>query len=494
MFCDDAATARRVPQVRHGDFSLMWFDSGLPLRRSVAKIEYFGEQPVSKSCAIGCRTFELEALRETYYCDGRDPTIPMEDTPAWLKKMEHGAIGEARAKAFLLDRFWVLERSVDIHGADYLIQRQIRQSNFLDRESPRLGIVQVKFIQDRDTSIYIDREYVLDSSGDPYDEFFVLVLSGKEDDESAFLLSGREVAACPTKKGEPNLYRVSGKRLLEEGAFRITNKKRALDRIEHALKNADFLKNRRFLSASSYFKPSPDNIDHDYLLPLDNGYADIRQSFFEEKEKLQSTLFELEELTEAMQEILRSTDPEVAQRVFEEKIGDYLGRGGLGTEIQVRCEAFDDEDFLTAVKNHKQRLAKLWELGLTDAYFDLMKVVEREVVSHVSALGAVDENDVVSVTVEYDDHLSNPVVRVKRATDKRPHLHKVQKSRLGKHTILLKPWDWLSWEVRTGKEEAPSTTEDISRAFAKVPWQFRRRFQKEIDRHLLGEGLVSPFA
>jgi hypothetical protein len=50
--------------------------------------------------------------------------------------MEHGAIGEARAKAFLLDRFWVLERSVDIHGADYLIQRQIRQSNFLDREPP----------------------------------------------------------------------------------------------------------------------------------------------------------------------------------------------------------------------------------------------------------------------------------------------------------------------------------------------------------------------
>ena len=403
-------------------------------------------------------------------------------------------MGEARAKAFLLDRFWVLERSVDIHGADYLIQRQIRQSNFLDREPPRLGIVQVKFIQDKETSVYIDRDYVLDSSGDPYDEFFVLVLSGKEDDESAFLLSGREVASCPTKKGEPHLYRVSGKRLLEEGAYRITNKKRALDRIEHALKNANFLKNRRFLSTSPYFKLSPDHIDHDYLLPLDNGYADIQESFFQEKEKLQSTLFELEELSQAMQEILRSTDPEVAQQIFEEKIGDYLGRGGLHTEIQVRCEAFDDEDFLAAVKNHKERLAKLRELGLTDGYFDLMKVVEREVISQVSALGSVDEDEVVSVTVEYDDHLGNPVVRVKRATEEPLHLHTVRKSRLGKHTILFKPWDWLSWEVRTGKEEAPSTTEDISRVFAKVPWHFRRPFQKEIDRHLLGEGFVSPFA
>jgi hypothetical protein len=44
------------------------------------------------------------------------------DQPVWLKVMEHGAAGEARTKAFLLDRFWVLERSVDIDGADFLIQ------------------------------------------------------------------------------------------------------------------------------------------------------------------------------------------------------------------------------------------------------------------------------------------------------------------------------------------------------------------------------------
>ena len=31
--------------------------------------------------------------------------------------MQNGALGEARTKAFLLDRFWILERSVDIHGA-----------------------------------------------------------------------------------------------------------------------------------------------------------------------------------------------------------------------------------------------------------------------------------------------------------------------------------------------------------------------------------------
>jgi hypothetical protein len=41
--------------------------------------------------------------------------------PTWLKLVEHGSIGEARTPAFLLDRFWVLERSVDIDRADFLI-------------------------------------------------------------------------------------------------------------------------------------------------------------------------------------------------------------------------------------------------------------------------------------------------------------------------------------------------------------------------------------
>ena len=39
-----------------------------------------------------------------------------ESTP-WLKAMENGALGEARARAFLMDRFWVLERSGDVQGA-----------------------------------------------------------------------------------------------------------------------------------------------------------------------------------------------------------------------------------------------------------------------------------------------------------------------------------------------------------------------------------------
>ncbi len=62
------------------------------------------------------------------------------DQPTWLLSAEHGALGEARAKALLLERFWVLERSVDVHGADLLLDaqdRKIREDN-LKRYSWRL--------------------------------------------------------------------------------------------------------------------------------------------------------------------------------------------------------------------------------------------------------------------------------------------------------------------------------------------------------------------
>lgn len=91
--------------------------------------------------------------------------------PAWLKAMQNGSIGEARTKAFLLDRFWVLERSVDIEGADFIIQRRLTQHNLLDRQAPRLGVVQAKFFGSTSTAHHIHKEYVLDEKGAPRDEF-----------------------------------------------------------------------------------------------------------------------------------------------------------------------------------------------------------------------------------------------------------------------------------------------------------------------------------
>ena len=385
----------------------------------------------------------------------------MSETPSWLKSMEHGAIGESRARAFLLDRFWVLERSVDIHGADYLIQRRLTEKNFLDRVPPRLGIVQVKFIQDEATNVHIKQGYVLSEPGIPHEEFFLLVHTGREDEERQFLLSARDLASsCPLGAGEyEGLYKLTGKRLIKGGEFEIASKKRALDRIEHALKNADFFKNRTFIGTSNYLKLTPDQIEHEFLLPLENSYGDIQRVFYEEKKKLQRTLFDLEEVTEAMGRILRTTDPQEAFEIFESEVQIHIGNGGSGDHITMGCLAFRDEDFLSVVKDHKRRISKLKALGLTEAYFDLLSTIEKTVVKDVAELGAIGKSDVIRATVRYAPKtLKNASVTVKRAAG--ANAPAVKQSAPGHLIIYFRPWDWLEYEVRAGKK---NRTEECGR-------------------------------
>lgn len=96
----------------------------------------------------------------------------MNEFAPWLKSMQNGSIGEARTKSFLIDRFWILERSVDIDGADFLIQRRLHNKNILDLEPPRFGVVQSKFSQDHNTYHYINKEWILDKDSEPQLEFF----------------------------------------------------------------------------------------------------------------------------------------------------------------------------------------------------------------------------------------------------------------------------------------------------------------------------------
>ena len=71
-----------------------------------------------------------------------------------------------------------------------------------------------------------------------------------------------------------------------------------------------------------------------------------------------------------------------------------------------------------------------------------------------------------------------------------PH---VLKSASGKHVLLFPPWNWLPYDIRAGKAESPTDPETIAATLANGTWVFRRPIQAEIDRHLLGEDLVSPF-
>ncbi len=313
--------------------------------------------------------------------------------------MENGGLGEARARAFLMDRFWVLERSVDIEGADYLIQRRLIPSNFLDPEPPRLGVVQVKYIQDGSTPIRVKRSYLANRHGSPYGEFFILVFTGREDDERAFLLSAREMLkeAEEIEEGGELIERLRGAKLLGNSNYEITERKIALDQIEHALKNADFIANRRFIGSSSYVKLDPNQIDHDLTLPLDNSWGDIPKEFFKGRKKLQSTMFNLEEIIDGLSKMLKSTDPTEVLQIYEDNVEGFVGGSGSWQEIGVRIDFFDD-DFFEAVKSHRARLAKINELGFEGSYFKLCSKFEKEVVSKVLALA--DDNQLGTVKIQ----------------------------------------------------------------------------------------------
>lgn len=299
----------------------------------------------------------------------------MAELPAWLKRMENGAIGESRARAFLSDRFWILDRSVDVDGADYLIQRRLTGRNFLDETPPRLGVIQAKFLQDARTTHYIDSGYVLDRSGSPYSEFYLLLHSGREDGQRLFLLSASQIAAdfavVGPDKTNAGKFSIPGAALLASPRYEVLDKKRALDRIEHSLEMADFARNRQYLGSSAYafVSPAVEQIQDDYQVPLDteNYYGDLRDEFFRYKKRVQRTLSELEEVTSALARMVQSSDPIEVLDLYETHVSQHMGAYGL----QFSKRELYDDDFFSAALRHKKKLTRLRELGLEGTYLRL---------------------------------------------------------------------------------------------------------------------------
>jgi hypothetical protein len=299
----------------------------------------------------------------------------MAEIPAWLKRMEDGAIGEARARAFLADRFWILDRSVDMTGADYLIQRRLTDRNFLDERPPRLGVIQAKFLQDGRTIHYIDSAYVLDKSGVAHGEFFVLLHSGRENEQRLFLLSAADIAADFTllspDRANAGKFSISGATLLATRRYEVLDTKRALDRIEHALEAADLSNNRQYLGTAFYSFASPaiEHIHDDYQVPLDteNYYGDLREAFFDYKKGVQRTLLDLEEVARALAKIVESPDPLEALDIYETHVSQHVGYYGLQFSRRDLC----DEDFFAAAMRHKNKLTRLRQLGLEGPYLRL---------------------------------------------------------------------------------------------------------------------------
>lgn len=301
--------------------------------------------------------------------------------PRWLLAAEHGVLGEARARAFLLERFWVLDRSVDVHGADLLIQRR----SLLDRKAQILGRIQAKFVQDGRTSIRIPRRDIVDEDGTAQD-YFLLVFTGFANESRSFLLSAHEIVHNfqSTDSDGSESYRLSARQITESNRFEIVDIGLTLNRLEDALKRADFedfLRNRRFILRAQYpdIKIDPAHIHEDYELPLYTWYGDLREEFFKTKGRIKDAIVEMTEAIEQLRGFLESTDPVEAWSRIEEFIKWHRTRSG----IEFSWDLVNDE-FVEEVIRRRRKLDKLRGLQVEKAYLELPSSVQELVIKDLA--------------------------------------------------------------------------------------------------------------
>lgn len=324
-----------------------------------------------------------------------------EDWPAWLKAMENGTIGEARTRSFLIERFWVLERSVDTEGADFLIQRRIRSQRFTDRVPPRVGVVQAKFFQSRATTQHIAKSYVVDDEGRPIEGFFALLHLDREDDASMFLLSARQIVETlqisATKK--PESYVVGAAALHDD--FRIDSRRLALDRIEHSIRSQNHYQSAAFLDRLHipFRRFGEDDIEFEWALPLPNPVGRIPEMFVEHKEDLRRLTYDIEEVLETIDAILVEKDPRSALQLLG-KLNEHID-GDRRLVFGGRSD-FWWEDLEEALESHDRRRAQLERDRLLPAYLRLGERVRDEIAKVIDGLVEPEVSDRLEADLEYD--------------------------------------------------------------------------------------------
>lgn len=317
--------------------------------------------------------------------------------------MQNGAIGEARAKAFLLDRFWVLERSVDIDGADFIIQRRLTDKNLLDRDAPRLGVVQVKYFGTSITQHFVHIDYVVDENNDPRQEFFLLCFSGNEESSRSFFVMAEDIQKhFPiTTRNNNRGFSISYSQITSNTDFEITNPKIILNRIEKRLEFAEFSKNRRFVSwALPSSKIEFSAISTEYSEPIDNWWGDIPSAFEDIKRSARNAMVDVEEILNLLHLLTQETDPLKAEKIVYDISCNC--RDGLGRWYISLPSNLHNEDFFNACRKHKMIYETLKKDGLLNSFLSLRNELKKHLMKDLLNYFPVEANYVHLFSFSYN--------------------------------------------------------------------------------------------
>lgn len=312
--------------------------------------------------------------------------------------MENAFLGEARTKALLASRFWILERSVDIQGADFLIQKRILSQNFLSKDPPRLGHVQTKYIQDANTNIYIDSSYILDESKQPNQGFFLLIHSGTEDNETDFLLTAKDIFEN-FSLGEIDSkikYYIPGKAIFESKKFIIDSRSTSLSRIEYELSKADFIKNRYYYKAHWTISEKESKINPIFKFPLTNWNGNIHEEFKKYISDLRNLSYDIEEFSEGLSKCINCDDPIELIELYEEYISPNTNfQGSVSFSIRNKYP----EELFGSSKYHKTKYEKLKSNGKESIFLKSYNIAKEKIYAQI--LNIIPPETEKSILIEF---------------------------------------------------------------------------------------------
>lgn len=315
-----------------------------------------------------------------------------------IKRADNGTIGESRTKSFLIDRFWILERSVDIEGADFLIQRKLLSQSILDNTPPRFGIIQSKFSQDDNTSHKIKREYIEDKNGTPHMEFFLIVNIGHEDSQKMCLISAEHIVKDFCLKD--NEYTILTKKLLPK--YLVSSKSSSLNYIEQSIQCVDFYKNRLYIfNQLSSFNPDFDAIHPDFKINIEYNDGNIPDLFRDQKIRAYNFMLKIEEMHSILMEFVQEVRPIESSYIAQSFNTEYNGH--------LRIPEIFDPNFYYKAKSHEQQVESLKNDGILDTFISFREIIRNEVDRFLS--GNVDKIDSMSyhiISIKYNPNdLSN---------------------------------------------------------------------------------------
>lgn len=286
-----------------------------------------------------------------------------------IKRADNGSIGEARTKSFLIDRFWILERSVDMEGADFIIQRKLTEKSILDTDPPRFGIIQAKFSQDHRTQHEIKKQYVIDKDQNPHYEFFLIVNVGFEELQQMCLLSANDIIENFDVSSDEK-YKISTSKIID--LFRIKSKKDALDYIENGIQCAEFYKNRTLIFNELHpIEPDFDAIHPDYKKDIEYNDGNIPELFKEYKEEAYSFVCKLEKMHAILLKFIQEMNP-VESCYFAEEFNHYVRNGMNAPQIF-------DKGFFYKSKRYIQQINFLRNDGILEDFLLLKNIIRTQI-------------------------------------------------------------------------------------------------------------------